>query len=145
MGVASRLLVSHRMEPSSEWTSRVTARRSSNMKILLVDDDEDFRHGLAENLRDDGHHVLEYFQPDKIPDAQLSAANLVITDYMMNGEEGFAFANRLHRLRPNVPVILVTAYSTAQIEKAVAASGFISLLHKPFDYMRLENLIGDLT
>jgi len=115
------------------------------MTVLLVDDDEDFRHGLAENLRDDGHRVLEYSRPDEIPDAQLPAADLVITDYMMNGEDGLAFANRLHRSHPNVPVILVTAYSTVQVEKAVAASGFISLLHKPLDYMRMEKLIEDFT
>lgn len=115
------------------------------MTILLVDDEEDFRRGLAEMLRDDGHDVLEYSRPEGVPSADVSKADLVITDYTMDGEDGLAFAHRFHRWRPSVPVILVTAYSTAQLESAVAASGFISLLHKPLNYMRMEQLIGDLT
>ena len=115
------------------------------MTILLVEDDEDFRHGLAENLRDDGHRVLAYPRPNQVPLEQLEPIHLAITDYRMDRENGFAFANRLHRLWPKLPVILITAFSTAVLERAVADSGFISLLHKPLEYERMERLIADLT
>jgi DNA-binding NtrC family response regulator len=115
------------------------------MVILLVDDDEDFRHGLAENLRDDGHVVLEYAKAAEVPPAQqLGAVQLTIIDYLMNGENGLAFAHRFHQTHPNVPVILVTAYSTALVEAAAASSGFISLLHKPIDYEHLQRLVDRL-
>jgi two-component system nitrogen regulation response regulator GlnG len=116
------------------------------MMILLVDNDEDFRHGLAENLRDDGHQVLEFSRPGDLPPlAQLGAVELAVTDYLMEGgENGLAFAHRFHGARPKVPVVLLTAYSTAQIEAAAARSGFISLLHKPLDYGQLQRIISRL-
>ena len=115
------------------------------MTILLIDNDEDFRQALAENLRDDGHRVLEYPTPVDVPLDQLEGVDLTITDYLMNGEDGLAFANRFHRSRPGVPVVLVTAYATKLVEQAVKNSGFLSLLHKPLDYGRMERLITDLT
>ena len=113
------------------------------MTILLVDDDEDFRRGLAENLRDDGNTVQEYAAPGEVP-PQLPGIELAITDYLMAGENGLSFARRFHRLHPSVPVIMVTAYSTPEVEKEAAASGFISVLHKPVRYERVYRLVEHL-
>jgi DNA-binding NtrC family response regulator len=115
------------------------------MTILLVDDDEDFRIGLAANLRDDGHRVIEFAAPQNVRLEALDKIDLTITDYTMTGEDGLSFANRFHRARPEVPVIMLTAYSTAHLENVARKSGFISLLHKPLDYAGVEQLIGDLT
>jgi DNA-binding NtrC family response regulator len=113
------------------------------MTILLIDDDEDFRHGLAENLRDDGYEVQEYASPDSVP-PQLLGIELAITDYLMAGENGLSFARRFHGSHPNVPVVMVTAYSTPEVEKEAAASGFISVLHKPVGYERVHRLVEHL-
>jgi DNA-binding NtrC family response regulator len=113
------------------------------MTILLIDDDEDFRHGLAENLRDDGYAVQEYAAPGDVP-PQLPGVELAITDYLMAGENGLSFARRFHRSYPSVPVVMVTAYSTPEIEKEAAASGFISVLHKPVGYERVHRLVEHL-
>ena len=114
------------------------------MTILLIDDDEDFRRGLAENLRDDGHLVREYAAPAEVPLAEVLGVDLAITDYLMTGENGLDFAQRLHASYPNIPVVLLTAFSTRDVEREAATSGFISLLHKPVAYERLHHLLRSL-
>ena len=114
------------------------------MTILLIDDDDDFRHGLAENLRDDGYGVQEYAAPGEVPLPQLAGIELAITDYLMAGENGLHFARRLHTAHPSVPVVMITAYSTPALEQEAAASGFISVLLKPVGYECVHRLVEHL-
>jgi DNA-binding NtrC family response regulator len=113
------------------------------MTIVLIDDDENFRSGLAENLRDDGYAVQEYAAPGEVP-PQLPGIELAITDYLMAGENGLSFARRFHAAHPSVPVVLVTAYSTPAVEQEAVASGFISVLHKPVRYEQVHRLVEHL-
>ncbi|MFN8643049.1 MAG: response regulator [Candidatus Binatia bacterium] len=115
------------------------------MSILLVDDDDGFRYGLAENLRDDGHEVWEFSDPTQVSIGSLDGVDLVVTDQMMLHEDGLSFAQRVHALRPRLPIILVTACGIDHVEQMARRSGYISLLHKPFDYARVERLVGELT
>jgi two-component system response regulator GlrR len=117
--------------------------KSRGRRILVIDDDEDFRRGLAENLRDDGYAVQEYAAAGEVP-PQLSGIDLVITDYWMAGENGLSFAHRFRTEHPSVPVVMITAHSTPEVEKEAAASGFISMLHKPVRYEHVHRLIENL-
>jgi len=105
--------------------------------LLLVDDDELFRGALAANLREDGFEVREYASGEAVPIGQLQGVQLVLTDYMMDKEDGLTFAQRFHRAHPEVPVIVITAFATAHLESAVEASDYLTLLHKPLDYEEL--------
>ena len=87
--------------------------------------------------------MQEYAAPGDVP-PQLPDIELAITDYLMPGENGLSFARRFHRSHPSVPVVVVTAYSTSAIEKEAAASGFISVLHKPVGYERVQRLVEHL-
>jgi CheY-like chemotaxis protein len=64
--------------------------------IILIDDDEPFRTGLAANLREDGCEVLEVASGPSVPVDQLPAIDLVVTDYPMDREDGA-------RIRPTLP------------------------------------------
>jgi DNA-binding NtrC family response regulator len=103
--------------------------------LLVIDDDERFRNALVANLREDGFDVLEYASGVGLPlDQRLSGVRLVLTDYLMDKEDGLAFAKRFHAAFPSVPVIIITAYATAHLEKEVAAHDYLTLLVKPLDY-----------
>jgi len=116
-----------------------------DIPILLVDDDPSFRLGLAGVLGDDGHEVFAYAFPDEVPeDGHLQGVTLLITDYDMPGENGIAFADRFHAARPDVPVVLVTAYRTHAIEALVATRPFLTALSKPLDYEPFHELIHGL-
>jgi DNA-binding NtrC family response regulator len=112
--------------------------------MLLVDDDEQFRTGLAANLREDGYEVGEFASPEEVPLDQPGDVEVVLTDYLMGREDGLTFARRFHARYPTVPVIVITAFATAHLEAEVASHDYLSLLHKPLDYGALLDLISRL-
>jgi DNA-binding NtrC family response regulator len=113
--------------------------------VVVVDDDASFRTGVAANLEDDGHVVLAYEDPREIPPSSLDAADLVVTDYQMVDVDGISFADTLHARRPDVHVVLTTAYWTVEMESEVAARrSFVRLCRKPVDYEELHLLVHEL-
>jgi DNA-binding NtrC family response regulator len=113
--------------------------------VLIVDDDEAFRHGLAENLRDDGHRVVEYGSPEEMPALEtLPQPRLLITDYQMRGEDGLRLARRFHRAHPEVPVIIVTAHWSEHLDAAVSNSPFLNVHRKPVEYGAFHEVVHQL-
>ena len=116
-------------------------------KILLVDDDEDFRRAFAENLRDDGYGVSDYASPGELPElGALNDVKLLITDFNMLQQDGISFADAFHDSHPEVPIVLVTAFPGEEVDKQVARRGFLSWQSKPTDYedsaVGLRNIVG---
>ena len=109
--------------------------------VLVVEDDDALRDALLDTLQAAGIAVLG------APDAAAAIAllkredvGLVITDVQMPGADGYQLLATCRRLRPDVAVVLMTAYGT--IEKAVAAmrDGATDYLVKPFDARALIEL-----
>ena len=116
----------------------------SDIVVALVDDDASFRSGVAALLRDDGHEVHEYGDPRDVAPGDLDAFCVLATDYHMADVDGVTFADRVHRSAPQLPIMLVTAYWTVEVEAAVAARPFLHLCRKPVDYEGLHDRIHAL-
>jgi DNA-binding NtrC family response regulator len=131
------------MAPRSSSISRTgPPSPCSAVHVLLVDDDETFRNGLAENLRDDGHEVVEYGDPRQVAAVGVPAGmSVAIIDYEMPHMHGFALADELHAARPELPIVLVTAYSPTELVEQTSARGFLRLCRKPIDYDALHALV----
>lgn len=113
--------------------------------MLLIDADECFRSGLADNLRDDGHVVREYETPKDVPLLAAAADIAVaIVDYSVPAPDRLALADALHLARPTTPVILVTAYCSDGSDADVAARPFLHTQSRPLDYEVLHGLIHRL-
>ena len=113
--------------------------------VVVVDDDASFRSGVAANLEDDGHVVLEYEDPRDVPPASVAAADVVVSDYQMAEVDGITFADDVHAERPEVNVVLATAYWTVEMEAEVAARrAYVRLCRKPVDYDELHVLVHEL-
>jgi DNA-binding NtrC family response regulator len=112
------------------------------MVILVVDDDRDFRAGLAANLRDDGYEVREFDSPRALPALDtLGDVDAVVSDYQMGQYDGLRLADRFHASHPATPFIMVTAYWSHHLEAEVAKRKFIVMRRKPLDY---EDLVAVL-
>jgi CheY-like chemotaxis protein len=121
---------------------------ASTKTVLVVDDDEVIREGLAVVLRDAGYAVvavgngreaLEFLHRNPVPD-------LVLLDMMMPGCDGWAFLRARYRdpALAAVPVVVLTAIGVACPEWA-ASLGADGLLHKPVDMaLLLEEVNGHL-
>ena len=113
------------------------------MTILLLDDDNDFRTALAENLRDDGHRVVEFDTPPEDADSSdLDDVGVLVADYHLPRQSGLAFADAFHAAHPRVPVIVITADPSALIDAAVDRRPFARLQRKPIDLHELEVMIA---
>jgi DNA-binding NtrC family response regulator len=110
--------------------------------VLLVDEDEDFRRALADNLTDDGILVRQFGRPSSVPPlASFERLTMLILDYQMDGENGLDFADRFHTSHPRVPVVMVTAYSSAHLDAEVARRSYLTLRRKPVEYEELARLL----
>jgi len=102
--------------------------------ILLVDDDPALLRLLSIRLTAAGYDILTADSGTQAL-AQLAVRypHLVITDLRMDGMDGMALFDTIHRSHPTLPVIILTAHGS--IPEAVAATqrGVFGFLTKPFD------------
>ena len=112
------------------------------IKAWIVDDDQSVRWVLEKALRqanieprsfERAEHLLEAFEH--------SSPDVLITDVRMPGMSGIALLDRLHKLDPQLPIIVITAHS--DLDNAVAAykGGAFEYLPKPFDIDEAVELV----
>ena len=117
--------------------------------ILVVDDEPDvealFRQQFRRDLRS-GRFTME-FAPSA-PAALERARNvadpsliLILSDINMPGMTGLELLPKAKAIRPDVPVIMITAYGDADTERKALAGGADALLTKPIDFDALRNRI----
>ena len=107
---------------------------AAKARILLVDDDPALLRLLSIRLTAAGYDVATAESGSQAL-AQLAVRypHLVITDLRMDGMDGLALFDSVHRSHPTLPVIILTAHGS--IPEAVAATqrGVFGFLTKPFD------------
>jgi DNA-binding response OmpR family regulator len=78
--------------------------------VLVIEDDEAIREGLVDALGFDGYRVLQAADAPRGRAAALqSACDLVLLDLMLPGGNGFDVLTEIRRLKPRLPVIILTA------------------------------------
>ena len=105
-----------------------------NEKILLVEDEKLIRWSLANRLTKDGYQVLEADNGlEALRLAVEQELDVVLLDYRLPGVDGLEVLRRLGESNKDLPVIMMTAYST--VESAIEAMklGAFDYLNKPFE------------
>ena len=117
--------------------------------ILVVDDEPDvealFRQQFRRDLRQ-GRFVMEFAQSGHtalrlIADAKSVSLILVLSDINMPGMTGLELLPKAKAARPDVPVIMITAYGDAETKHKAMENGADALLIKPIDFVALRNEI----
>lgn len=72
------------------------------------------------------------------------AAEVAILDYEMPGMNGLALADALHDAHPDLPILLVMAYTTRDLKDAIGTRRFIRLRRKSLDYDTLHDAVHEL-
>ena len=104
------------------------------IKILVVDDDEDFRWAMGNILGAVGYHCIHAVNGRQALDfLERDIPNLVLMDYRMPGENGLTVSAEMKRMIPMVPIVMITAY--AEVDSAVKAMkmGIYDYVTKPID------------
>ena len=112
--------------------------------VLLVDDDKDLLQLIAMRLTAAGYAVTAV-ESGEAALAALSVARpqVVVTDLRMQGMDGMALFDAIHRDSPSLPVVILTAHGT--IPEAVTATrrGVFSFLTKPFEPKVLLDTVAE--
>lgn len=120
-----------------------------NTYIVIVDDEPDvesmFRQHFRRDLRS-GRFIMEFVlsapaaleQVKAIPDPSLI---LILSDINMPGMTGLEMLPKVKAERPNVPVIMITAYGDETTIKRATDLGAAGLLPKPIDFNLLRQEI----
>jgi two-component system, response regulator FlrC len=109
--------------------------------VLIVEDDAALREALTDTLRAAGIAPLAAADANQARELLESAEiALVISDVQMPGRSGYELLSEIKRLRPDLPVVLMTAYGT--IAQAVSAmrEGATDYIVKPFDAQALIDM-----
>ncbi len=113
-------------------------------RIWVVDDDRTVRFVLAQALRDAGH-VVGAFEGPRGALAALDdgeTPDLVFTDVRMPGVDGLAFLDALKQRRPELPVVVMSAYTDVASTAGAFRGGAQEFLSKPFDLDEAVALVG---
>jgi len=119
------------------------------MLILVVDDEPDvellFRQQFRRDLRA-GRFAMEFAQSaamalQRIADAKDQSLILILSDINMPGMSGLELLPKAKAMRPDVPIIMITAYGDAETKRKALENGAESLLTKPIDFGTLRSEI----
>ncbi len=101
--------------------------------ILLVDDEKNMRLSVATMLADEG------FQTEPVESAEQAEQLLekrpflmLITDAHLGGLSGYELLTRVRKRRPDLPMLMITAYATPKLAAEAIKAGATDYLPKPF-------------
>ena len=107
--------------------------------VLLVDDNEDLLHAMAQTLESYGAHVIAAINGNEAL-AKLENyrgdIQCLITDIMMPDLNGFRLSELIRSIRPNTKIVLLTGHADHKFQNIGGIPEGAKLMHKPIDYER---------
>ena len=102
--------------------------------ILIVDDDKNMLEVLRFRLESEGYKVTSAnMVKDALTMTKDDSFDLAMLDLKIDRNDGIELMQKLHRLSPEMPVIILTAYGTIETAVDAMKHGAYSYLTKPFD------------
>lgn len=121
-----------------------TQDRTEACRVLLVDDDAGVLEISTLFLEQQGFSVVSALGGQEGIDLFALRADwieVVVVDMAMPGVDGESVLAEIHRLRPEVPVLLASGFSEEMVRKRIVADGFAGFIQKPYEPKELaENV-----
>jgi len=124
--------------PSQAAGASATTGPHAQPRVLVADDEESIREMLAQTL------TLADYAVRTVADGQaaieclrLEAFDLLITDLSMPRVDGLGLVREARRLHPQMPVVIITGYSTEAAAIEAINLGVTGYLTKPFKIARI--------
>ena len=115
---------------------------SQPLRVWLVDDDTSIRWVLERALKNGGMAPKTFDAAEPALAALRSdTPDVLITDIRMYGQSGLDLLRRVHDTHPELPVIVMTAYSDLGSAVSAYESGAFEYLAKPFDIDHAVDLV----
>jgi signal transduction histidine kinase len=117
----------------------------SQVKILLVDDEEVVRLTCEEMLEDEGYPVVSCHSAESAREVlSKQSFNVVLTDYSMQEEDGLSLARYISQQYPTLPIILCSGYQHSLSDEVLHAAGIKRVLVKPVEIDILSSCVQEV-
>ncbi len=114
-------------------------------QILLVDDHKNTRILLTEFLSTMGYRVLEAKDgKEAMGLVEFGPIDLVMTDLRMPEMDGIQLTRAIRRIRPDLPIIVYSAYRFIDTAPAALKAGANEYLAKPFLQNKIKQIVERL-
>ena len=115
------------------------------MKILVVDDDHNFTLTLCQILTLEGYSCCEAHSVDEAEKILLDEKiDLILSDVKMPNQSGPELYYKIKNKLPDIPFILMTAYSSNEIIEEALDSGILAALPKPINIKSILQFLSKL-
>jgi PAS domain S-box-containing protein len=114
-------------------------------RILLVDDEEDLIKAVKVMLERLGYQVTAESSPIRafqIFEASPQSFDVVVTDLTMPGMTGDELSERMLRIKPDLPIILLSGYASTWSVEMARAAGLFDIMTKPANQAQLADVLA---
>ena len=114
-------------------------------RIMIVDDDQDFRRLLQQILEDEGLDVIwveDGFQA--IQKASVNQIDLILMDIFMPGMNGVEAASKIKEILPDCTVVMMTGYILEDLILNHLLKGAKACLTKPISIQQLLEIVDEV-
>jgi putative two-component system response regulator len=108
------------------------------LTVLFVDDDQDLLEMLLLHFNNDDYRIITADNAHEALDClDRTAIDIVLTDIKMPGMDGLELAGKIHDGYPDMPVLIMTAYSEIEVAVSAIKRGAFDFIMKPLnlDYL----------
>lgn len=113
-----------------------------SLKIIVVEDYDDYRAALCAALIQDGHDVMGVANAEDVDDEPIGyVSDLYIVDINLPGEDGMGLARRIRNSQPDVGIVIISARNTLSDRIDGYQSGANIYLTKPFSLEELRAVV----
>jgi signal transduction histidine kinase/DNA-binding response OmpR family regulator len=137
-------------ETSSDVPARARPNRASSAqakRVLIVDDDRDVGRLAARILETFRYEVTTLTDPNEavsLVREHPSRFDLVLTDLLMPELSGTELARAVKRIRPDLPLVLISGLVSSVSEESARAQGFVCLIRKPFEIEKMGKSVAGI-
>lgn len=118
---------------------------NSKLRILIVDDDRRMTRTLSDILTMSGYEVSEACAgPEALEMIARQTFDCVLTDIKMPEMDGVEFHRQLSKIRPGLPVVLMTAYAAEATIGQGLEEGVVGVFEKPLNMTHLLGFFASL-
>ena len=122
----------------------INRQQSKKLNIILIDDDDDFRHALTQSLKLANYQLQSFARAEEaIANISKNDNTVVITDMRMPEMDGLTCLNRILKIDPAIPVILITGHGNISGAVETMRAGAYDFIEKPFAIERLTSMIDN--
>ena len=106
---------------------------TSTFLVAVIDDDPSILKGLSSLLRSEGYNVETFGDAEAFLKSSVAdQVSFLVTDIQMPQIDGLELQDMLRKERPDLPIVIMTAFGDAATRTKAIARGARDLLVKPF-------------